>query len=104
MVTLAWAVSPAFAAAPAPQVNFGAADNAIELKPFLTPYHAPGGTAEPDGSAWYMVSVTNDQVRPAARVLLAGQPPRLALSPRPQPMRAALAAIAGSDRGERKRA
>src|ERR1043166_888676 len=99
MATLAWAASHAFAAAPAPQVNFGAADNAIELKPFLTPYHAPGGTAEPDGSAWYMVSVTNDQVRPAARVLLAGQPPRLALSPLPPPMRPAILAIASSDSG-----
>ncbi len=86
------------AAAPDPQVNFGGPDNLIELKPFLTPYHAPGGP-EPDGSVWYMLSVTNDQVRPATRVLVAGQPPQLALYPLPRPMRPAILAVASSDSG-----
>ena len=37
------------AVTPPHQVNFGASDNVIALKPALTPYHAPGG-AETDGS------------------------------------------------------
>ena len=83
--------------APAP-VNFGSTDNLIELKKSLTSYHAPGGT-EPDGSVWYMLSVTNDQVRPAIRVLIAGQPPRVALSILPHPIRPAILAVASSDSG-----
>jgi len=90
----AWA-----APAPAPvQVNFGSTDNLIELKKSLTPYHAPG-SAEPDGSSWYLVSVANDQVRPAIRVLIAGQPSRMALSLLPRPMRPAVLAVASSDSG-----
>ena len=59
-------------------VNFGANDNVLELKGSLAPYRAPGGT-ETDGSSWYIVQVSNDSVRPATRVLLAGQPPRARL-------------------------
>jgi diguanylate cyclase (GGDEF)-like protein len=93
----AWA-SPAAAPPAPPQVNFGSPDNLIELKKSLTPYHAPGGP-EADGSVWYMLSVTNDQVRPAIRVLIAGQPPRVALSLLPRPIRPAILAIASSDSG-----
>ncbi|MCU1386557.1 MAG: hypothetical protein JWL71_5254, partial [Acidobacteria bacterium] len=82
----------------APQINFGSAENMLELKPALSPYRAPGG-AEADGSSWYIVQVTNDSVRPATRVLLAGQPPRAALSPLPQRMRPSILAIASSDSG-----
>src|SRR6185437_3953666 len=90
----------AAAATPAPpQVNFGGGDNVIELKPFLTPYHAPGGAAEADGSVWYMLAVTNDSVRPASRVLVAGQPPQAALSILPRPMRPTILAVASSDSG-----
>ena len=77
-------------------VNFGAADNVIALKTALTPYHAPAGP-EADGSSWYMLTVTNDSVRPAARVLLAGQPPRLALGLMPRSMRPTILGIASSD-------
>jgi diguanylate cyclase (GGDEF)-like protein/PAS domain S-box-containing protein len=92
-------VAPAFAAGnPQPQINFAAPDNVIELKPALAPYRAPGG-AEADGSQWYIVQVTNDSVRPATRVLLAGQPPRAALSLVPRRMRPAILAIASSDSG-----
>ena len=76
----------AFAAEPAPpgitpphQVDFSAEDNVIPLKDALTPYHAPGGP-EKDGSLWYMLALTNNQVRPVSRVLLAGQPPRITLA------------------------
>ena len=45
----------AFAAAPqagqANQVNFGKADNVLDLKPALSPYRAPGGTAAASSSS-----------------------------------------------------
>ncbi|HWM60534.1 MAG TPA: hypothetical protein VNN98_00205, partial [Rhizomicrobium sp.] len=110
---LAAAMTPALAAdkPPAPQtnqapqanqanqVNFGKADNVLDLKPALSPYRAPGGTAEADGSSWYIVQVSNDSVRPATRVLLAGQPPRAALSLLPRRSRPAILAVASSDSG-----
>ncbi len=80
-------------------VNFGSSENVLELKNTLSPYRAPGGTAEPDGSSWYIVQVTNDSVRPATRVLLAGQPPRAALSIIPRRSRPAILAVASSDSG-----
>src|ERR1700761_1905204 len=79
-------------------VNFGAADNVLELKNALSPYRAPGGT-EADGSSWYIVQVNNDSVRPATRVLLAGQPPRAALSVLPRRSRPGILAVASSDSG-----
>jgi len=86
-------------AADAPRlVDFGAQDNVINLKPALTPYHAPGGP-EADGSVWYMVSLTNNSVRPAIRVLLAAQPPGLALRFLPHRARPAILAVASSDSG-----
>ncbi len=93
------AVRAADKPAPAPpQINFGSSENVLELKPALSPYRAPGG-AEADGSSWYIVQVTNDSVRPATRVLLAGQPPRAALSPLPKRIRPAILAVASSDSG-----
>ena len=80
------------------QVNFASPDNVLELKSVLSPYRAPGGP-EADGSQWYIVQVTNDSVRPATRVLLAGQPPRAALSLIPRRTRPAILAIASSDSG-----
>ncbi|MGH6827499.1 MAG: putative bifunctional diguanylate cyclase/phosphodiesterase [Rhizomicrobium sp.] len=83
--------------APRP-LDFGAQDNMFNLKPELTPYHAPGGP-EADGSVWYMLSVANNSVRPAIRVLLAGQPPGLALKFFPRRGRPAILAVASSDSG-----
>ena len=80
-------------------VNFGKPDNVLELKPALSPYRAPGGGTEADGSSWYIVQVSNDTVRPATRVLLAGQPPRAALSLLPRRTRPAILAVASSDSG-----
>ncbi|HEX4117343.1 MAG TPA: GGDEF and EAL domain-containing protein [Rhizomicrobium sp.] len=89
----------AWAAAPPPvAVDFGSNDNVINLKPDLTPYHSPGGP-EADGSVWYMVAVTNNSVRPAIRVLLAAQPPRMALRFFPHRTRPAVLAVASSDSG-----
>jgi diguanylate cyclase (GGDEF)-like protein/PAS domain S-box-containing protein len=84
---------------PANPINFGSSENVLELKDALSPYRAPGGTAEPDGSSWYIAQVTNDSVRPATRVLLAGQPPRAALSVIPRRTRPAILAVASSDSG-----
>src|SRR5215469_14031376 len=84
---------------PSNTVNFGSGENVLELKNALSPYRAPGGSAEPDGSSWYIVQVSNDSVRPATRVLLAGQPPRAALSILPRSSRPAILAVASSDSG-----
>jgi diguanylate cyclase (GGDEF)-like protein len=103
-LALAWiglllaGMSAAFAADAPPVVDFGGSDNVINLQHELTPYHAPGGP-EADGSVWYMLSATNNSVRPAIRVLLAGQPPRLALRILPRPSRPAILAVASSDSG-----
>jgi hypothetical protein len=89
----------AWAAAPPPgAVDFGSNDNVVNLKPDLTPYRSPGGP-EADGSVWYMVAVTNNSVRPAIRVLLAAQPPRMALRFFPHRTRPAVLAVASSDSG-----
>ncbi len=88
----------AWAAQPSAVVDFGSNDNVINLKPELTPYHAPGGP-EADGSVWYMAVVTNNSVRPAIRVLLAGQPPGMALRFFPHHVRPAILAVASSDSG-----
>src|SRR5580693_1115548 len=90
----------ALAAAPTPshQVNFAASDNVIALRSALTPYHAPGGV-EKDGSLWYMLALTNDQVRPVSRVILAGQPPSMALAILPHSSRPQILAVASSDSG-----
>ncbi len=82
-----------------PVINFGSSENVLELKPALSPYRAPGGGTEADGSSWYIVQVSNDSVRPATRVLLAGQPPRVALSLLPRRSRPAILALASSDSG-----
>jgi diguanylate cyclase (GGDEF)-like protein/PAS domain S-box-containing protein len=94
-------LAPAAAAPNAPQaklVNFAGTENVLDLKPALAPYRSPGG-AEEDGSQWVIVQVTNDSVRPATRVLLAGQPPRAALALIPRRTRPAILAVASSDSG-----
>ena len=92
------ATPPAPSVTPPHQVNFAAGDSVIALKSALTPYHAPGG-AEKDGSSWYMLALTNDQVRPVSRVILAGQPPGMALSILPHSTRPQILAVASSDSG-----
>ena len=79
-------------------VNFAGPQNVLPLKPALTSYHAPGGP-EADGSVWYMLPVMNDGVRPAIRVLLAGQPPSAALHLLPRHTRPAILAVASSEAG-----
>lgn len=79
-------------------INFGSNQNVLDLKAALAPYRAPGGP-EADKSVWYIVQVTNDSVRPATRVLLAGQPPRSALEFFPNPTRPSILGVASSDSG-----
>jgi diguanylate cyclase (GGDEF)-like protein len=79
-------------------VNFGGPENVLPLKSYLTSYHAPGGP-EADGSSWYMLPVMNDGLRPAIRVLLAGQPPSAALHLLPRRTRPAILAVASSEAG-----
>jgi len=83
---------------PPHQVDFAADDNVIPLKDALTPYHAPGGP-EKDGSLWYMLALSNNQVRPVSRVLLAGQPPRITVAILPHSTRPEILAVASSDSG-----
>ncbi len=83
---------------PTHQVNFGSVDTVIALRSALTPYHAPSGP-EKDGSLWYMLALTNDQVRPISRVILAGQPPSMALAILPHSTRPQIMAVASSDSG-----
>jgi len=98
ILALVSVIGHAFAAEPK-LVNFGRTDNVLDLKSFLSPYRAPGGGTETDGSSWYIVQVSNDTVRPATRVLLAGQPPSAALSLLPRRSRPAILAVASSDSG-----
>src|SRR4029079_4414332 len=98
-LTLALAGGVAHAADKQVLINFGSTENVLELKQALSPYRAPGGGTEADGSSWYIVQVSNDSVRPATRVLLAGQPPRAALSPLSRRTRPAILAVASSDSG-----
>lgn len=86
-------LAQATAAAP---VDFAGSAAIIELKDKLSPYHAPQG-AEADGSRWYMLTVINDTVRPATRVLLAGQPADADLRFWPLPARPAILQVAASD-------
>jgi len=95
--------APAAQAQAAPEaeqkpVNFGAVENMVPLKPALTTYQSPGGP-EADGSSWYMLPVMNDSVRPAIRVLVAGQPPSSALKFFPRSTRPAILAIVASESG-----
>jgi diguanylate cyclase (GGDEF)-like protein len=85
--------------AASPSVDFGGTGNVIALKGALAPYHAPGRVTQEDDSSWYLLQVTNDSVRPATRVLIAGQPPRMALSLLPHRTRPAILAVASSDSG-----
>ncbi|HEY5346569.1 MAG TPA: hypothetical protein VIJ72_00135, partial [Rhizomicrobium sp.] len=96
LLLIAAAGVAAWAAPGAGSVNFGAPEGVLALKDHMTPYHAAGGT-EADGSRWYILNVTNDSVRPAIRVLAAGQPARAALHFFPHRMRPAILAIAVSD-------
>lgn len=79
-------------------VNFADGRMMIELQPSLRPYNARAGK-EPDGSAWYMITAVNQADRPAARVLIAGQPPGAGLRFFPRRGKPMLLQVASSDAG-----
>ncbi|HUB85244.1 MAG TPA: sensor domain-containing diguanylate cyclase, partial [Rhizomicrobium sp.] len=93
----------AFAAAPPPTVekngfDFNDARGTVELGSWLKPYHAPA-SAEQDGSAWYTMTATNTAERPAARIIVAAQPPNARLRLMPQHGLASILQVASSDAG-----
>jgi len=92
--------SAAFAAVPAVKgdVNFADARMMFDLQSSLRPYNARAGK-EPDGSAWYMITAVNQADRPAARVLLAGQPPGAGLRFFPRRGKPTILQVASSDAG-----
>lgn len=98
-----FAATAAIAAAPALKaphdrsgIDFARADAMIELKPALSPYHAPS-QQEPDGSFWYMMNAVNQSVHPVTRILIAGEPPNAALRLLPLHGRPVIRQIASSD-------
>ena len=92
---IAGAVSFARAQTPAPPpINFADPAAVIALTDRLTPYQ---GTAEKDGSSWYMVTVTNDSTHPAIRVLQASEPAGVGLNIFPRATRPAILQVASSD-------
>ncbi|HSM95067.1 MAG TPA: GGDEF and EAL domain-containing protein [Rhizomicrobium sp.] len=94
-----YAVAAPAATVPAKgEVNFADARMMVELQPSLRPYGAGVGK-EPDSSAWYMMTAVNQADRPAARVLLAGQPPGAGLRFFPRRGKPALLQVASSDAG-----
>ena len=90
----------AFAAVPSAKgdVNFADPRMMFDLQSSLRPYNARAGK-EPDGSAWYMITAVNQADRPAARVILAGQPPGAGLRFFPRRGKPMLLQVASSDAG-----
>jgi diguanylate cyclase (GGDEF)-like protein/PAS domain S-box-containing protein len=98
LLLLLAAIGVAVAATPqnTSAVDFAANDPLIDLGKSLSLYHAPSSTA-PDGSVWYMMTATNDSVRPATRILLAGQPAGASVRFFPRRARPSIRQIASSD-------
>ncbi|HEV2560845.1 MAG TPA: EAL domain-containing protein [Rhizomicrobium sp.] len=88
----------ALAAGGKPAINFADPNPAIELKPLLAPYHA-SSAPESDGSLWYVINVANNTVKPATRILVAGQPADAALHFFPRSTRPFMQQVASSDGG-----
>lgn len=79
------------------QVNFGAVDAVINVRPLLAP-ETVSGPAEP-GAAWFTIAVKNEGVRPVSRVLVAGDSPGAGLAISPLRVRPQLREVAASDPG-----
>lgn len=90
----------ASAAAPSAKssVNFADKRMMMELQPSLRPYNVRTGK-EPDGSAWYMMTVVNQADRAAARIIAAGEPPGAGLRFFPRRGKPMLLQVASSDAG-----
>jgi diguanylate cyclase (GGDEF)-like protein/PAS domain S-box-containing protein len=90
------AIAAGVAAVSSNTVNFASNDPLVDLGKSLSLYHA-SPSATPDGSVWYMMTATNDSVRPATRILLAGQPPGASVKFFPRRARPSIRQIASSD-------
>lgn len=75
-------------------VDFAGSGAMVDLGKSLTIYGAP---QTHDGSAWYMITAANDSVRPAARILLAGQPAGASVQFFPRRARPSIGQIASAD-------
>jgi diguanylate cyclase (GGDEF)-like protein len=95
-VSASGALAASIESANAGVVDFAAPAAIVELRDRLTPYHTPSGS-ESDGSHWYMLTVVNGAIRPATRVLLAGQPANAGLRLWPLPARPSILQVAASD-------
>ncbi|HEX3808494.1 MAG TPA: EAL domain-containing protein [Rhizomicrobium sp.] len=97
-VAVFFAAAIAAAASVPPSVNFANTQAVVDMQGALKSYHAPSGP-EADGSQWYMTAIVNDSVRPATRILLAGEPPQTALKFFPLATRPEIEQVASSDSG-----
>lgn len=88
--------APDFVVAAPRGVDFADTAPVIDLKPVLKPYHA-STAPETDGSYWYMITAANNSVKPAARVLVAGEPANASLHFFPRHARPMILQVAGSD-------
>lgn len=68
----------------------------VELASILAPYHS-ASQIDSDGSHWFIVTATNQSVRPAARILVADEPADAVLRLFPARSRPAIRQIATSD-------
>ncbi|MGA9796795.1 MAG: EAL domain-containing protein [Rhizomicrobium sp.] len=75
-------------------VNFASTDPMVDLDNSLAFY---GAQPTHDGSLWYMITATNDSVRPVTRILLAGQPAGASLRFFPRRARPSIRQIASAD-------
>lgn len=96
ILLLLLAITAGMAATSQTAVNFSANDPLVDLGKSLAVYHG-ASPAAPDGSVWYMLTATNDSVRPATRILLAGQPAGASVQFWPRRARPAIRQIASSD-------
>lgn len=76
--------------------DFASSEPVLDISSALAPYHA-SGSAETDGSLWYLMTAANQSVRPVTRILLADQPVDSSLRILPERGRASVRQVATSD-------
>ncbi|MBV9330711.1 MAG: PAS domain-containing protein [Alphaproteobacteria bacterium] len=75
-------------------VDFSSPGSVLSLSRALVPYHGP---TVPGCTQWHMLNAVNQNVRPATRVLLAGEPAGTGLGFFAMPTRPEIADVASSD-------
>ncbi len=79
-------------------IDFAGQQAVIDVRNVLIPYQ-PASGQERDGSRWYMLSATNNGIRPVTRILQAGQPPGIGLRFFPASTRPEILQVASSEAG-----